>query len=55
VTYTIQREGKSKDLVVTLGTLPEEVFARMVGQHMVQDHMVTAATAVTTETAPPSK
>src|SRR5688572_13756892 len=55
VTYTIQREGKSKDFVVTLGALPEEVFARMVGQHMVNDHMATAATAVTTEAAAPTK
>jgi len=44
VSYTIMRAGEEKQVAVTLGTTPEEVFASMVGSHMLENH-VTAATA----------
>lgn len=45
VTYTIRRADAEKQLVVTLAAMPEEVFASMVGAHMVNDHMGVTATA----------
>jgi S1-C subfamily serine protease len=44
VSYTVKRAGAEKKLSLTLATMPEEVFAQMVGEHMVQNHM-TVATA----------
>ena len=43
-TYTVMREGKSKDLQVTLGQLPHEVMAQWIGNHMLESHMQVAAT-----------
>ena len=34
--YTVQRGGKSVDLQVTLTKMPDEVFANMVGTHMLE-------------------
>lgn len=51
VTYTVLRSGAEKSLAVTLAAMPEEVFARMVGDHMISDHMAVAATAAATEKA----
>jgi len=45
VTYTVLREGAKKDLSFALGEMPEEVFARIVGAHMINDHMASAQTA----------
>jgi len=36
VTYTISRNGANQDLALTLGTMPKEVLARWVGQHMLE-------------------
>jgi S1-C subfamily serine protease len=47
VTYTILRAGKEQKIPVTLGTIPDDVFAAMVGAHMVSDHMATATMAST--------
>jgi predicted metalloprotease with PDZ domain len=44
VSYVVSRKSKEVKLSAKLAAMPEEVFARMVGDHMVRDHM-TAATA----------
>lgn len=43
LTYTVRRDGAENPVVVTLGTMPEEVFATMVGLHMIENHMHAAA------------
>ncbi len=43
VTFTVKRMGKKKDLAVKLGTMPDEVFAAMVGAHLVENHATVAA------------
>ena len=45
VTYTVTRMGKNTDLAVTLGTMPDEVFAQMVGAHLLQNHVAAAASS----------
>lgn len=42
VTYTVQRSGAEKKIAVTLARMPEEVFASMVGSHMLENHVITA-------------
>jgi C-terminal processing protease CtpA/Prc len=42
VTYTVKREGVSKDLTPTLGTMPEDVYQAMVTEHM-KEHVAVAA------------
>jgi C-terminal processing protease CtpA/Prc len=42
VSYTVLRAGGEKQLPVTLGTMPEEVFASMVGSHMLENHAILA-------------
>jgi len=49
VTFTVLRKDEEKKLAVTLAPMPEEVYARMVGQHMISDHMAVASTAAATE------
>jgi len=39
VTYTIERNGKKKDLDVTLGQIPEAVLAKWIGRHMIEGHI----------------
>lgn len=43
VAYTIKRGGEEKSLTVALAAMPEDVYDRMVGHHMISDHMQTAA------------
>ena len=50
VTYTIERAGKEQTIAATLGTMPEEVFASMVGNHMLANHVTTATAATTPAT-----
>ena len=38
MTYTVERNGRNKDLDVTLAAIPEAVMAEWVGKHMVNDH-----------------
>jgi len=38
IEYTIQRKGKSKDVEITLGQVPDDVIASWIGQHMMADH-----------------
>ena len=42
VNYTVQRGGAEKQISVALARMPEEVFASMVGSHMLENHLVTA-------------
>jgi len=51
VTYTVQRSGAEKKIAVTLAKMPEEVFASLVGSHMLENHVVTA----TADAAPADK
>jgi C-terminal processing protease CtpA/Prc len=38
LTYTVMRNGASKNLHVTLGKLPKDVMAQWVGNHMIEQH-----------------
>jgi predicted metalloprotease with PDZ domain len=44
VQYTVQRAGSEQQLAVTLGTTPQEIYASMLGSHLMDAH-ATAATA----------
>ena len=44
VTYTIKREGKKTDVMITLAQVPNDVLAQWVGSHMVESHMEVAST-----------
>jgi hypothetical protein len=41
--YTVQRDGKSVELQVTLAKVPDEVFAGMLGQHMLEHSSLQSA------------
>jgi predicted metalloprotease with PDZ domain len=38
IEYTVQRKGKSKDVEITLGQVPDDVIASWIGRHMMADH-----------------
>jgi len=40
VTYSVKRANAEKTLAVVLATLPADVYAQMVGEHMIADHQV---------------
>lgn len=42
VTYTVEREGKARDLPVTLGQIPETVLATWIGRHLLEGHTTVA-------------
>jgi S1-C subfamily serine protease len=42
VNYTVKRDGFSKDLTVTLGTMPNDVYQAMVAEHM-KEHAAVAS------------
>jgi S1-C subfamily serine protease len=44
VTYSVLRGGAEQQIAVTLAPMPEEVYAGMVGQHMIESHMAVAST-----------
>ena len=44
VTYTVLRGKTEQQIAVTLGPMPEEVYAAMVGQHVIDNHMTVAST-----------
>lgn len=52
VSYGVRRGEARKDLKVTLGAMSEEVFAALVGRHMISDHMAVATIADAKETKP---
>ncbi len=39
VTYTVSRAGYEKQISVTLAQMPSEVYASMVGSHMLESHV----------------
>jgi S1-C subfamily serine protease len=43
VTYTVSRANAETQVVATLAPMPEEVFAAMVGTHMIESHMTVPA------------
>ncbi len=43
VTYTVMRNNAEQQVAVTLAPMPEEVFAFVVGQHMIEAHMAPAS------------
>ena len=43
VTYAVARGTAETQVVATLAPMPEEVFATMVGAHMIEDHMTVAS------------
>lgn len=45
VTYTVKRANAEKQISATLDKMPEQVFASMLGQHMIENHMAVATTA----------
>ena len=56
VSYTVKRAGAEKTIAVTLASMPEEVFAAMVGNHMIENHFPTeTASASSTEAASATK
>ena len=46
VTYTVRRGAAAKRLAVRLGRMPEKDFARMVGRHMLENHVSPAYAAI---------
>ena len=47
MTYTIKRGNAEKKMAVTLAPMPEAVFAQMVGEHVIANHMTATATTTT--------
>lgn len=41
--YTVKRNGKAKEVAVTLGKVPDEVLAQWVGKHMLEHSAVKVA------------
>jgi C-terminal processing protease CtpA/Prc len=42
VNYTVKRSGAAKDLTVTLGKMPDEIYEAMVAEHM-KEHVAVAS------------
>jgi C-terminal processing protease CtpA/Prc len=42
VKYTVKRAGGKKVIAIKLGKMPEEMIARYVGEHLLQDHAAVA-------------
>jgi predicted metalloprotease with PDZ domain len=51
MTYTIKRGNAEKKMAVTLAPMPEAVFAQMVGEHVVANHMTATAATPAPSTA----
>lgn len=52
IIYAVKRTGVDHQISATLGTMPEEAFASMLGRHMMDQHMaMTTADASATEKA----
>lgn len=49
VQYTISRAGTEQQLAVTMAAMPPEVFASVVGSHMLENHAPTALADAATE------
>lgn len=42
VKYTVTRSGAEKQFALTLAPMPQDVYASMVGSHMLENHVTTA-------------
>jgi len=51
VAYTVQRAGAEHQLAVTLGKTPDQVYASMIGTHMLENHIETATAAADAKAA----
>ena len=51
VTYTVKRNNADKTITATLEKMPDEVFASMIGQHMLDSHLALAAAPAAAEPA----
>ena len=49
VQYTISRGGTEQQLAVTMAAMPPEVFASVVGSHMLENHVPTAMAEASTQ------
>jgi len=47
VSYTVKRAGAEKTIAVTLASMPDGVFAAMVGNHMIENHFTTETASAT--------
>ena len=45
VTYTVKRKNADKQIALKLDKMPEEVFASMIGRHMLDAHLAMASAA----------
>lgn len=49
VQYTISRNGAEQQLAVTMAAMPPEVYASVVGSHMIENHVSTAVADAASE------
>ena len=54
VTYTVKRKNTEKALTAKLESMPEDVFASMIGKHMLAAHVAMASATPTTPSATPT-
>jgi len=47
VTYTVQRAGAEQQVAVTLAKAPDQVYASMLGSHMIESHATMSTAAAT--------
>jgi hypothetical protein len=38
ITYTVKREGKTKDVAIKLAPIPQDVMYAWIGRHMAEGH-----------------
>jgi C-terminal processing protease CtpA/Prc len=55
VTYALTRGGVAKEVTLTLARMPDDVFAAMVGEHMLSDHVTATATKDASAEGKPAK
>ena len=48
-TFTVARKGKERDVAITLADMPSEVAARLIGQHMMDQHTTIEVAASSTD------
>ena len=49
VTYTVDRGGAEQSIAVTLAKAPDDVYAAMLGSHMLENHATVATAAAETK------
>lgn len=50
VTYSVQRAGAEQQIPMTLGKAPDQVYASMLGAHMMENHAAAATASAAAET-----